>query len=48
MSLGRTDRPGAFMIVQAESLGEAKDRLERLPFVSEGLMTLDFEEVIRL
>jgi hypothetical protein len=38
----RSQGPGVFLIVSASNLGDAQQQLGRLPFVAEGLMTLDF------
>ncbi|MEV6996018.1 muconolactone Delta-isomerase family protein [Streptomyces sp. NPDC093228] len=48
MVVRRVDRPGVFLIMQAESQEAVQEALGRLPFVAEGLMTLDIVEVTRL
>ncbi|MEU6495094.1 hypothetical protein ACWEQ2_24295 [Streptomyces sp. NPDC004096] len=44
----RNDRPGAFLLVEAESVRDAQDRLGRLPYAANGLLTFEFIEVSRL
>jgi uncharacterized protein YciI len=45
IALRRHDRPGAFLVVEAESLDDARRRLARLPYVAKGLLALDYTEV---
>ncbi|WP_329535466.1 YciI family protein [Streptomyces sp. NBC_01450] len=47
-SFRRTDKPGAFLIVEADSLDSARERLDQLPYVANGLLTFEFIEVDRL
>ncbi|MEU9347736.1 YciI family protein [Streptomyces sp. NPDC048278] len=47
-SFRRTDRPGAFLIVEAESLDSAREQLGQLPYAAHGLLTFEFIEVGRL
>jgi uncharacterized protein YciI len=44
----RHDRPGAFLLVEAESLQEAQDKLGRLPYAENGLLTFEYVEISRL
>ncbi|MFJ8492899.1 hypothetical protein ACIRBZ_31820 [Streptomyces sp. NPDC094038] len=44
----RDDRPGAFLIVQADSPQDAQDRPGRLPCAASGLLTFEYVEVSRL
>ena len=41
----RADRPGVYMVVEAESRALAEHTLQRLPFVSGNAMTVDLVEV---
>jgi len=41
----RAAGPGVVIIVQGESMDAIRERMNDLPFVVEGLMTLDYEEV---
>ncbi|MGW4673857.1 YciI family protein [Streptomyces sp. NPDC004324] len=47
-SFRRTDTPGAFLIVEAESAHAARELLGQLPYVAHGYLTLEFLEVDRL
>ncbi|MFE7789778.1 hypothetical protein [Streptomyces sp. NPDC057460] len=44
----RHDQPGAFLLVEAESLQDAQDKLGRLPYAANGLLTFDYIEISRL
>jgi uncharacterized protein YciI len=44
----RTDRPGVFLLIEADDLAHAQANMARLPFVAAGLMTLDYVEVSRV
>jgi len=44
----RSQGPGVFLIVNADDLGDARQQLGRLPFVAQGLMTLDYIPVNEL
>jgi hypothetical protein len=41
----RHDRPGAFLLVEADSLQDARDELSRLPFAANGLVTYEYTEI---
>ena len=43
-----TDRPAVFMIVEADDVEDARSQVGRLPFVSSGLLLLEFEAVEKL
>jgi uncharacterized protein YciI len=47
-SLKRSDGPGVFVIVEAEDEAEARGQMERLPFVSEGVLEFDYAPVTDL
>ncbi|MFE6961620.1 YciI family protein [Streptomyces sp. NPDC057696] len=47
-SFRRTDKPGAFLIVEAESLDSAREHLNQLPYAANGFLTFEFTEVGRL
>ena len=38
-------RPGTFVILEGESIDAIRKHVETLPFVVEGLMTLEYEEI---
>jgi mevalonate pyrophosphate decarboxylase len=40
--------PGVVIIVEGESVDAIKERMSTLPFVVEGLMTLEYEEVYEI
>ncbi|MDT0469264.1 YciI family protein [Streptomyces gibsoniae] len=44
----RHDGPGAFLVVEADSLQDAEAELGRLPYVANGLLTFDYVEISRL
>ncbi|MEV6995096.1 YciI family protein [Streptomyces sp. NPDC093228] len=48
MAVRRVDRPGVYLVMQAENREAVQAALGRLPFVAEGLMTVDIVEVTRL
>ena len=41
----RAAGPGVVIILEGESMDAIRERMNTLPFVVEGLMTLDYEEV---
>ena len=41
----RAAGPGVLLILEGESVDAIRDRLGTLPFVVEGLMTLEYEEI---
>ena len=43
-----SDRPGVYLIVEADDVEEARRQVGRLPFVSHGLLLLEFEPVEKL
>jgi hypothetical protein len=44
----RRDGPGTIIILQGQSMDAMKERMNTLPFVLEGLMTLEYEEVYEI
>jgi hypothetical protein len=44
----RAAGPGVVMILEGESMDAIRQRMNALPFVVEGLMTLDYEEVYEI
>jgi uncharacterized protein YciI len=40
--------PGTVVILEGESMDAIRERMSTLPFVVEGLMTLEYEEVYEL
>ncbi|MFF7472859.1 YciI family protein [Streptomyces sp. NPDC008092] len=43
----RDDGPGAFLVVEADSLQDARNKLGRLPYAAHGLLTFEYVEVSR-
>jgi hypothetical protein len=43
-----TDRPGVYLIVEANDVEDARKQLGRLPFVSNGLLFFEVEPVDKL
>jgi hypothetical protein len=41
----RAAGPGTLLILEGESIEAVRDRIDTLPFVIEGLMTLEYEEI---
>jgi hypothetical protein len=44
----RAAGPGTILILEGQSLDAMKERMKTLPFVLEGLMTLEYEEVYEI
>jgi hypothetical protein len=44
----RAAGPGVYLILEGSSIDAVRDRVDTLPFVVEGLMTLDCEEIYEL
>jgi hypothetical protein len=44
----RAGGPGALLILEGASIDGIRARVDTLPFVSEGLMTLDYEEIYEI
>jgi hypothetical protein len=44
----RVAGPGVVIILEGESMDAIRERMNTLPFVVEGLMTLDYEEVYEI
>ena len=44
----RAAGPGVIIIVEGESMEAIRERVSALPFVVEGLMTLEYEEVYEI
>jgi hypothetical protein len=44
----RAAGPGTILILEGESMDVIRERMNTLPFVVEGLMTLDYEEVYEI
>jgi phosphoribosylaminoimidazole carboxylase (NCAIR synthetase) len=42
------DGPGTILILEGQSMDAMKERMNTLPFVLEGLMTLEYEEVYEI
>ena len=41
----RTAEPGVYAVLEGSSIDAVAERVNTLPFVVEGLMTLDYEEI---
>jgi hypothetical protein len=41
----RAAGPGTFLILEGETIDAIRERVETLPFVVEGLMTLEYDEI---
>ena len=41
----RVAGPGVYLILEGSSIDAVRDRVDTLPFVIEGLMTLDYDEI---
>jgi hypothetical protein len=44
----RAAGPGTILILEGQSMDAMKERMNTLPFVLEGLMTLEYEEVYEI
>jgi hypothetical protein len=44
----RAAGPGALLILEGASIDAIRARVDTLPFVSEGLMTLEYEEIYEI
>ena len=44
----RAAGPGTLLILEGASIDAIRDRIDTLPFVSEGLMTLEYEEIYEI
>jgi hypothetical protein len=44
----RAARPGTILILEGQSMDAMKERMNTVPFVLEGLMTLEYEEVYEI
>jgi hypothetical protein len=44
----RAAGPGVYLLLEGSSLDAIRERVDTLPFVVEGLMTLDYEEIYEI
>ena len=44
----RAAGPGVYLLLEGPSIDAVRDRVDTLPFVVEGLMTLDYEEIYEI
>ena len=44
----RAAGPGVYLLLEGSSIDAIRDRVDTLPFVVEGLMTLDYEEICEI
>jgi len=44
----RAAGPGVYLLLEGSSIDAIRDRADTLPFVVEGLMTLDYEEIYEI
>jgi hypothetical protein len=44
----RAAGPGVYLMLEGSSIDAVRDRMDTLPFVIEGLMTLEYEEIYEI
>jgi muconolactone delta-isomerase len=44
----RAAEPGVYLLLEGSSIDAIRDRVDTLPFVVEGLMTLDYDEIYEI
>jgi hypothetical protein len=44
----RAAGPGVYLLLEGSSIDVIRDRVDTLPFVVEGLMTLDYDEIYEI
>ena len=44
----RAAGPGVYLLLEGSSIDAIRDQVDTLPFVVEGLMTLDYEEIYEI
>jgi hypothetical protein len=44
----RAAGPGVYLLLEGSSVDAVRERVDNLPFVVEGLMTLDYEEIYEI
>jgi hypothetical protein len=44
----RAAGPGVYLILEGPGIDRVREQVEKLPFVVEGLMTLDYEEIYEI
>lgn len=44
----RAAGPGVYLMLEGSSINAIRDRVDTLPFVVEGLMTLDYDEIYEI
>jgi hypothetical protein len=44
----RAAGPGVYLILEGSNIDRLRERVDKLPFVVEGLMTLDYEEIYEI
>jgi hypothetical protein len=44
----RAAGPGVYLLLEGSSIDAIRDRVDTLPFVVEGLMTLDYDEIYEI
>jgi uncharacterized protein YciI len=44
----RADGPGAYLILEGSSVDAVQERVDSLPFVVEGVMSMEYEEVYEI
>jgi muconolactone delta-isomerase len=44
----RASGPGVYLLLEGSSIDVIRDQVDTLPFVVEGLMTLDYEEIYEI
>jgi muconolactone delta-isomerase len=48
IAVRRLDHPGVMLVIEADDREQAEANMARLPFVAEGLMSLDYVQVDRV
>ena len=44
----RAAGPGVYLLLEGTSIDSVRERMDTLPFVAEGLMTLDYDEIYEI
>ena len=44
----RTAGPGAYLLLEGTGIDAVRERMNTLPFVAEGLMTLEYDEIYEI
>jgi hypothetical protein len=44
----RAPGPGVYLLLEGTSIDSVRERMDTLPFVAEGLMTLEYDEIYEI